>query len=312
MGYMHIDNLYKNIDILMFKECYAMEKIHGTSAHIQYKDNKILYFSGGSKHETFRKLFNHGYLLEKFEELFGDDNVIVYGEAYGGKLQGMSDTYGKELKFIVFDVKVGNMWLDVPDAESVAALLKLEFVDYVRCATDKSSLNYERDKPSTQAIRNGCGNGKQREGVVLRPLIEVTKKNGKRIIVKHKADSFSETKTKRDIDPEKLKILKDAIEIAEEWVTPMRLNHVLDKLTDIELDIKYTGKVIYAMIKDVRREAKGEIVENQEVMKAIGKKTAQLFKKRISKIETDSNWTQIPIHRNEDDAQIFEISNGGG
>ena len=37
MGYLHIDNLYKNQDILMFKECYAMEKIHGTSAHVSFK-----------------------------------------------------------------------------------------------------------------------------------------------------------------------------------------------------------------------------------------------------------------------------------
>jgi hypothetical protein len=29
MGYRHIENLYKNKMILMFKECYAMEKIHG-------------------------------------------------------------------------------------------------------------------------------------------------------------------------------------------------------------------------------------------------------------------------------------------
>ena len=30
MGYMHIDNLYKDQRILQFKECYALEKIHGT------------------------------------------------------------------------------------------------------------------------------------------------------------------------------------------------------------------------------------------------------------------------------------------
>lgn len=31
MGYLHIDNLYKPVaqDILLFKKCYALEKIHG-------------------------------------------------------------------------------------------------------------------------------------------------------------------------------------------------------------------------------------------------------------------------------------------
>ena len=34
MGYRHIDNLYKNQDILLFRECFALEKIHGTSANV--------------------------------------------------------------------------------------------------------------------------------------------------------------------------------------------------------------------------------------------------------------------------------------
>jgi hypothetical protein len=32
MAYLHIENLYKARDIMLFRECYAMEKIHGTSA----------------------------------------------------------------------------------------------------------------------------------------------------------------------------------------------------------------------------------------------------------------------------------------
>ena len=32
MGYLHIENLYKAQDILLFRECYALEKVHGTAA----------------------------------------------------------------------------------------------------------------------------------------------------------------------------------------------------------------------------------------------------------------------------------------
>ncbi len=35
MGYLHIDNLYKNQTIRLFRECYALEKVHGTSAHVR-------------------------------------------------------------------------------------------------------------------------------------------------------------------------------------------------------------------------------------------------------------------------------------
>ena len=33
MAYMHIENLYRNQNILLFKQCYCLEKIHGTSAN---------------------------------------------------------------------------------------------------------------------------------------------------------------------------------------------------------------------------------------------------------------------------------------
>ena len=39
MGYMHIDNLYKNVTIMLFKEAYVLEKIHGTSAHITWSND---------------------------------------------------------------------------------------------------------------------------------------------------------------------------------------------------------------------------------------------------------------------------------
>ena len=238
MGYMHIDNLYKNIEILFFKECYALEKIHGSSANLQWTDNKIRFFGGGMKHETFKKIFDEEFLTSKFKELFEGINTTIFGEVYGGKCQGMSETYGKEMKFVAFDVKVEDNWLDVPNAEEVVKKLNLEFVDYVKVKTDLEFLNAERDKDSTQAIRNGCGEGKLREGVVLRPLMEVIKNNGSRIIVKHKRAEFLETKTIREVNPEKLKILKESKAIAEEWVTPMRLNHVLDKLGKMICNIR--------------------------------------------------------------------------
>ena len=69
MGYLHIDNLYKNVDVLAFKEVYVLEKIHGTSAHIGWKvEEKLNFFSGGEKHENFVKLFDEAMLRAKFLE----------------------------------------------------------------------------------------------------------------------------------------------------------------------------------------------------------------------------------------------------
>lgn len=285
MGYLHIDNLYKNQEILMLKECYAMEKIHGTSAHIGWNkdgtksDKQIYFFSGGENRHNFIGLFDEDFLIKKFEET-GLPEVIIYGEAYGGKQQGMKDTYGDKLKFVCFDVKIGHSWLSVPQAEEFVKNFNLEFVDYEKISTDLKEIDRVRDKDSTQAIRNGVGEGKKREGVVLRPLFELKKNNGARIITKHKRDDFRETKTPRKVmSPEKQKVWTEAKSIAEEWVTHMRLSHVLDKIENPK--IEKMREIIYAMQEDVRREAKGEIVWNKEVAGAIGKKTAALFKRYL-------------------------------
>lgn len=290
MAYMHIDNLYKDQTILMFKECYALEKIHGTSAHITWnvKDKRLKFFSGGENHEKFVSLFNVEFLLKTFSENFIDYDVTIYGEAYGGKQQGMSKTYGKELKFIGFEVKIGHYWLNVPNAEKVCQKMNIEFVDYVKIPTDLESINAERDKPSTQAKRNGIIEDRIREGVVLKPLNEFTLNNGARVIAKHKRNEFKETKTPREVNPEEFKILEDAKAIAEEWVTEMRLHHVLDKLPK-GIKAESTRLVIQSMIEDVYREAKGEIIESKEVIKCISSKTAIMFKNKLKNDTNDSD-----------------------
>jgi hypothetical protein len=284
MGYAHINNLYKDTTILMFKEVWALEKIHGTSAHVGWNHERqdVYFFSGGERHDKFVSVFDVENLRALFAEKFPTTNVIVYGEAYGGKQQGMKATYGDILKFAAFDVKVGNVWMNIPNAEAIAKGLGLEFVFYTKTSTSIEALNAERDRPSTQAIRNGCGDDKITEGVVLRPLFEVTLNNGSRIVAKHKRDEFRETKTPREVDPAKMQVLLDAKAIAEEWVTPMRLRHVLDKMPH-GTSLEQMRDVIHAMTEDVKREAEGEIVLSKEAIKEIGSLTAKLFKETLKK-----------------------------
>lgn len=282
MGYMHINNLYKDQTILAFRECYAMEKIHGTPAHVAWDGRDTRFFAGGEKHERFKSLFDVDDLGDAFCAL-GHEKVTVFGEAYGGRQQGQSHRYGPDLRFVAFDVKVGDVWLDVPDAHDVVSKLGLEFVHYVRVPTDLAALNAERDAPSAQAARNGVVGDKGREGVVLRPIHEFFKKNGERVIAKHKTDEFQETATPREVDPEKAAVLADAAKIAFEWVTPMRLKHVLGKL---EVNSELVGidrmrDVIAAMQEDVLREGDGEFVDSREARAAIGRRTSDLFMAKL-------------------------------
>lgn len=281
MSYMHIENLYKDTRILEFKHVYAMEKIHGTSAHISWKDGRLLFSSGGEKYERFVALFNQEALTLGFEAA-GVDRAVVFGEAYGGKQQGMSATYGSDLRFIAFEVKIGDLWLAVPQAEQFARALGLDFVHYQLVSSDLDVLNAERDADSVQAVRNGTGPGHKREGVVLRPPFEVRLNNDERLIVKHKRDDFRETQTPRKVGvaPE---VLADAQCVADEWVTPMRLTHVLQKLPNVS-GMEHTGVVVSAMMEDVLREGAGEIVDSPAVRKAISKATAALWKRKVQQI----------------------------
>lgn len=282
MGYLGINNLYKSQEILLFKRCYALCKIDGTSSHLSWNGGKLGFFSGGSKHESFVALFDHEALSKAFMDSFGADmKVIVYGEAYGGKLQGMSKTYGPSLRFVAFDVRVGENWLSVPKAENVVQRLGLEFVHYNEIPTDLAAIDAERDADSVQAVRNGMGSGHMREGVVLRPLIEVTMNNGERIICKHKRDEFRERQHVPKVDdPARLAVLTKAAEVVDEWVVPMRLAHILQDLPHAT-GMEHTGEIVKAMIADVRKEAKGEIAEGKEIDAAIGRKAAELWKRHI-------------------------------
>lgn len=277
MSYAHIDNLYKNQAILLFRECYATEKIHGTSAHVAWKDGKVTLFSGGESPERFAKLFAPDEMVSRFAAL-GHDEVTVYGEAYGGSCQGMSATYGKELRFVAFEVQVGETWLNVENAADVASKLGVEFVHYEKISTDLAAIDAQRDADSVQAVRNGTGPGHKREGIVLRPLLEFRDHRGDRIIAKHKRDEFKETATPREVDPAKAKALADAESIALEWVTDMRLTHVLDKIPTPHAP-EQTGMVIKAMVEDVLREGAGEFVDTKDARKAIGSRAAAMFKK---------------------------------
>jgi hypothetical protein len=186
------------------------------------------------------------------------------------------------------------MWLNVPAAEDVCKKLGVEFVHYEKINCTKEALDAARDAESKQAYRNGFPfpetpmSKATGEGVVLRPLIELTKNGGHRIIAKHKSDAFRETSNPRSLDEGELKVIENARAIAEEWVTPMRLEHVLQKVT--APDLSHTGTVVKAMIEDVKREAKGEIVWSKEAERSIGSRAAMLFKKKLTTL------TKEPSH----------------
>ena len=287
MGYADIDNLYKNQEVLLFKEVYCLEKIHGTSAFVAWSNGNLSFFSGGEKHNNFVALFDQDALRARFLAT-GEPEIKVHGEVYGGKCQGMSETYGKELKFCAFDVKIGEAWLSVPQAHELATSLGFDFVAYDLIPATMESLNAHRALPSVQAKRNGIVKDKVREGDVIRPPLEIRKNNGGRVVAKYKNAEFEETsKPRKVVDVAALAVLQEANAIAEEWVTSMRLTHVLDTLAGThgrEMNIEDTGLVIRAMLADIKKESTGEIAWSADAEKVVNRAAAVLFKARVSAV----------------------------
>ena len=375
MAYPSIENLYKHQDVIgKFKQWWALEKVHGTSARVVVRRDcaiaisgtsvSVRLVSGGAEHCEFEQLFDKQQLQQQAEQLFvlGLDAVMaaavttptptgtatqtptprptptpsttqapaasptpshtitIYGEAYGGKVQGMAATYGHALRFVCFDVQFDTHWLCVPLAERVVRkVFHLDFVPFVSIASTIDALNAARDADSELVRRNGAGAGaaQLREGIVVKPAV-VTSTGyemsflglptpGGRAIYKHKRSEFSETATPRELGRRQLSLEQIHLcnnkqqlhQQAVEWVTPMRLHHILDQLHRAHKEVVVVRQtqaaailkeqcrlsyatVLQAMVEDVRKESSGEIVFSPEVEREIRVVCSRLYQDHLA------------------------------
>jgi RNA ligase len=284
--------LYRRPEFLeLFKYVWVDEKCDGTSGNLSFNEQGLRIFAGGAKQESAEALFDKEYLLAIYKEntILTGLPVTIYGEFYAGKIQGCSHIYGKDLKFIAFDVLVGDekpYWLDRKFACAYAQQYGLEFVPFKKIENTIENLNAERDAYSEISSRLGIRADGFREGIMIRPLIELNGPYGSRMIAKHKAEKASEVKTPREVDPNKsLEVFKGR-EAANEFVNEIRLRHILDKHPHF-VDYSHIPDVIKVMLEDIRLECSGEYEDNKEVNKAISQKTVQLFKEHLQSALAD-------------------------
>lgn len=92
----------------------ATEKIDGTNTRI-YWDGYRVSCEGRTAKSVFPPFVTE-FLNMKFcendefetalEQVFSEKEVIIFGETFGPKIQNKGDQYGKEIRFIVFDIAV--------------------------------------------------------------------------------------------------------------------------------------------------------------------------------------------------------------
>jgi hypothetical protein len=122
-------------------------------------------------------------LAEIMQKVF-DGDACLYGEGYGAKIQKGGGNYRPGQDFVLFDVRVGDYWIQREDVEDVAANLGIDVVPIIGEGTLHDAVEWaKRGIPSMWGAFEA-------EGIVARPKVELKTRNGHRIITKIKCRDF--------------------------------------------------------------------------------------------------------------------------
>ena len=112
----------------------------------------------------------------------------IYGEGYGAGIQKAGGNYIKDgVGFIVFDVKVNDIYLKTEARDEIATKLGAPIVPFMGYFTLDEAIDFVR-----KGFRTGLWDNKDfiEEGLVLRTDLGLRNRMGKRLIVKVKYEDF--------------------------------------------------------------------------------------------------------------------------
>ncbi|WP_417744758.1 RNA ligase family protein [Rosistilla oblonga] len=165
------------------------EKVDGTNIRIMWNDGHVQ-FGGKTDNASLPAP-----LVDRLRKQFPDDsmfvsafpgcsgNVCLYGEGYGPKIQN-GGKYKDYQDFVLFDVKVGDWWLQRNDVIDVADKLGLDVVPVIGYGTLAECIEMVQG-----GFKSHWGDF-EAEGVVARPSVELFNRGGQRIITKIKCRDF--------------------------------------------------------------------------------------------------------------------------
>lgn len=165
------------------------EKVDGTNVRVMFDGSQIT-FGGKTDDAQIPALLvirlQDMFLpqIETFKEKFAD-GVCLYGEGYGAKIQKGGGNYRQNQDFVLFDVKIGDWWLERSSVEEIASTMSLDIVPIIGTGT-----LYDMVEKTRCGFNSIWGNFKA-EGIVARPVCELKSRNGSRIITKLKNRDFN-------------------------------------------------------------------------------------------------------------------------
>lgn len=189
-----IEGDFRNPIVDYIKDCEWIfaEKIDGTNVRVHWDGHKVSFGGRTDKAqmpmplmEKLQELFSGEVNEELFEQKFGEAEVTFYGEGYGGKIQG-GGAYSQTQDFILFDVMVGDVFLERENIEEIANSFSLKIVPIIVKGTIQDAVDYIKTKPNSTIT----GEKKEMEGVVGVPAVRINDFRGNRVIVKVKVKDF--------------------------------------------------------------------------------------------------------------------------
>ncbi len=170
------------------------EKIDGTNIRVMWSGKGLVFggktdnaqipaFLANKLHEVFNSNI--------FSDLYPDAPMCLYGEGYGAKIQKGGGNYipdGQD--FILFDVKIGDVWLERENVEDIAEKLGIRVVPVVWAGPLVEAARMTMDGFSSEIPEEGVFGGILAEGLVMRPERELLNRHGNRIITKIKYKDF--------------------------------------------------------------------------------------------------------------------------
>lgn len=164
------------------------EKVDGTNVRVHWDGHRTTYGGRTANAQLQAKLVNwlDEHLPEElFEQSFGEDTATLYGEGHGAGIQKGGGNYSPTQKFVLFDVRVGNWWLQRDAVCDVAAKLGIGVVPLRLSGTLADAM---------AAVANGMTSDWgpfAAEGVVGHPSAGLLDRAGNRLMVKVKAVDFA-------------------------------------------------------------------------------------------------------------------------
>lgn len=186
------------IEILKDIDWVFTEKVDGTNIRIMWDGENV---SIGGKtdnaqipvnlYNKLNEIFKTDEKTSMFVEKFGvkteEDNIEVclYGEGYGARIQKGGGNYIKnDVDFVLFDVKIGHMWLNRESVEDIANFFGIRIVPIIGHGTLNDAIEIVR-----KGFISTWGDFTA-EGIVARPSVELSDRRGNRIITKIKHVDF--------------------------------------------------------------------------------------------------------------------------